>query len=588
MRECHLENLPEQPSRCNLQGFNNGARFPRAPMGKHDVIVIGGGLAGASAALEARARGADVAIVTKLHPARSHSVAAMGGINAALEEGDSWEGHAFDTVKGSDYLADQDAVEIVCRAAKETILRMEHWGTPFSRDEHGKMAHRPFGGHGMPRAYFAGDRTGLALMQTSLEQLFRAGITVYDEHMAVELAVHQDTFHGVVALNVPTGEVVPIPAKAGVLCTGPAGRMYSKTTNAVTCTGDGLALVLRAGGALKDMEFVQFHPTTLHGPNVLITEAARGDGGIMLNAKGERFMERYAPKLLDLAPRDIASRAIQTEVNEGRGFPGGYVHLDLTMMGEEKIRERLPEVWEFSEKFAGVNPAKESIPIEPGQHYIMGGVATDSQGATTIRGLWAAGECACVSLHGSNRLGGNALLECLVYGKITGGHAADYARKAPEPPPLSDPLTAAVKKVEGLRKAVGGENPQSLKLEMGEAMTAGVGVFRDEAGMRNALTAVRQIRKRSGGVRVGDAGQRFNYALVEALELENLVDLAEVIAYGALLRRESRGAHFRTDFPKRDDAGWLKHTLATRRGDEFEIAYEPVRITMFPPKERTY
>ena len=557
-------------------------------MPKHDVVVIGGGLAGASAALEARARGADVAIVTKLHPARSHSVAAMGGINAALEEGDSWEGHAFDTVKGSDYLADQDGAEIMCKLAKETVLRLDHWGTPFSRDEQGKMAHRPFGGMGMPRAYFAGDRTGLALMQTSLEQLFRVNATVYEELMAIDLVVQDNRFHGVVAYDVKSGAVVEIPAKAGVMCTGPAGRMYSKTTNALTCTGDGHGMVWRAGGALKDMEFVQFHPTTLHGPNVLITEAARGDGGILLNAKGERFMTKYAPKLLDLAPRDITSRAIQTEVNEGRGHPGGYVDLDLTMMGEAKIRERLPEVWEFAEKFAGVNPAKEYVPIEPGQHYIMGGIATDSQGATTIQGLWAAGECACVSLHGANRLGGNALLECLVYGKITGGHAADYAKKQPAPTSSPSALQNASRKVDALLKAKGGANVQRLKEEMGLAMGEGVGVFREEDGMMRALTSVRQVKKRAQALAVGDSGKRFNYALVEALEVENLIALAEVIAYSALLRKESRGAHSRTDFPQRNDAEWLKHTLAWRRGEEIAITYEPVRITLFPPKERTY
>jgi len=555
---------------------------------KHDVVVIGGGLAGASAALEARARGADVAIVTKLHPARSHSVAAMGGINAALEEGDSWEGHAFDTVKGSDYLADQDATEIVCKLAKETVLRLDHWGTPFSRNEAGKMANRPFGGMGMPRAYFAGDRTGLALMQTSLEQLFKEKATVYEEYMAVDLIVHQNTFHGVVALNVRTGEIVEVAAKAGVVCTGPAGRTYSNTTNALTCTGDGLAMVYRAGGALKDMEFVQFHPTTLHGPNVLITEAARGDGGILLNAKGERFMTKYAPKLLDLAPRDITSRAIQTEVNEGRGHPGGYVDLDLTMMGEARIRERLPEVWEFAEKFAGVNPAKQPIPIEPGQHYIMGGIATDSQGATTIQGLWAAGECACVSVHGANRLGGNALLECLVYGKITGANAGEYAKKQPGASGTTGAGQLAEKKIDRLLKTAGGENAELLKREMGTAMTAGVGVFRDEAGMMAALTAVREIKKRYRNVSVGDSGKQFNYALMEALEVENLIDLAETIASAALLRQESRGAHSRIDHPKRDDAAWLKHSIAHRRGDEIQITYEPVRITMFEPKERTY
>src|SRR3989475_6669573 len=398
-------------------------------MKRHDVLILGGGLAGASAARVAHQAGADVAIVSKLSPLRSHTVAAAGGINAALAAGDTWEGHAFDTIKGSDYLADQDAVEILTRGAPNAIVEMDHLGTPFSRDENGKLFNRPFSGMRQARAYFAGDRTGLALMQTAWEQLVREGVTLYEEWAGTRLIVEQGRFSGLVAYNLADGALEEFPAKAAVLATGPGGMMYAKSTNAMTCTGDGLAMALRAGCALKDMEFVQFHPTSLHGPNVLITEAARGEGGILRNAKGERFMERYSPKMVDLAPRDIVSRAIQTEANEGRAHPGGYVDLDLTHLGGDRIRERLPEVYQFSTEFAGVNPGEKPVPIEPAQHYIMGGIGTNNAGATNVPGIYAAGECACVSLHGATRLGGDALLECIVFGRLAGTAAASYAKK---------------------------------------------------------------------------------------------------------------------------------------------------------------
>src|SRR3990172_3536613 len=417
-------------------------------MQRHDVLIVGGGLAGAHAARTAHLAGADVAIVSKLSPLRSHSVAAAGGINAALAEGDTWEGHAFDTIKGSDYLADQDSVEILTRAAPDAIVEMDHLGTPFSRDEQGKLFNRPFGGMRQARAYFAGDRTGLALMQTAWEQLVKEGITIYEE----------GRFSGLVAYRVSNGALDEFQARACVICTGPGGQMYEKTTNAVTCTGDGLAMALRAGCALKDMEFVQFHPTSLHGPNILITEAARGEGGIMRNAKGERFMEKYSPKMLDLAPRGIVSRAITTEVLEGRAFPGGYVHLDLTHLGKDRIRERLPEVYQFSTEFADVDPGEKPIPIEPAQHYIMGGIATDNDGATNVPGVFAAGECACVSLQGANRLGGNALLECIVFGERAGQAAAAFARGKGQVAGGTTVLAAEDRRGGGLMKAEGGES----------------------------------------------------------------------------------------------------------------------------------
>ncbi len=558
-------------------------------MERHDVLVVGGGLAGAMAARGAAAAGADVAIVSKLHPLRSHTVAAAGGINAALAEGDSWEGHAFDTVKGSDYLADQDSVEILCREAPNVIVEMDHLGTPFSRDDEGKLFHRPFGGHGMPRAFFAGDRTGLSLMQTAWEQLVGRQITVYEEWTVTRLIVEEGRFAGVVAMNVADGALAEFQGKACVIATGPAGQMYEKTTNAVTCTGDGLAMALRVGCALKDMEFIQFHPTSLHGPNILITEAARGEGGIMLNAKGERFMERYSPKMLDLAPRDIVSRAIVTEAREGRTFPGGYVHLDLTKLGEAHIKERLPEVFEFAMNFAGVNPGEEPIPIEPAQHFIMGGgIGTDNEGATNVPGIYAAGECACVSLHGSNRLGGNALLECIAFGKLAGAAAAGYAGRHAQIAGGAEALAAEDKRVDGLLKSEGKESVEQLRQDLKSVMWENVGVYRNEENMSRAVGAVRDLRRRYANVRVGSEGKQFNYALIEAMELRNLLDLSEVIAVGALLRQESRGAHSREDFEARDDDNWLKHTIATLKGDKVDITYEPVRITQWEPKERTY
>ena len=555
---------------------------------RHDVIVVGAGLAGAHAALAAARTGQDVAVISKLHPMRSHTVAAAGGINAALDPNDSWEGHAFDTIKGSDYLADQDTVEMLTQAAKQAVVDMDHLGTHFSRDETGALAHRPFGGHGLPRAYFAGDRTGLAPMQTSFEQLVKYELRVYEEWVGTALLTDGGACTGVVAFDMRTGDVEAYQAKSTVICTGPAGQMYLKTTNAATCTGDGLAMALQAGAPLEDMEFVQFHPTSLHGPNILITEAARGEGGIMKNANGERFMERYSPKSVDMAPRDIVSRSIQTEANEGRAFPGGYVHLELMALGKERIKERLPEVWEYAMDFAGVNPAEKPIPIEPAQHYIMGGIATDGRGATPMPGLFAAGECACVSLHGANRLGGNALLECIVMGRRAGEAAAEHAAKAGHGGGAEEQVRREQDRIEKVLRGEGTENVEGLKNELRKTMWDHVGIFRNQAEMKEALAMVRLLRERAVDLSVGDPGKTFNYALVEAMELSSLIELAETITMGALNRTESRGAHARTDYPSRDDTNWLKHTRVTMRKGSLELSYRPVTVTKWPPKERTY
>jgi len=364
--------------------------------------------------------------------------------------------------------------------------------------------------------------------------------------------------------------------------------MYVKSTNAVTCTGDGLAMAFRAGCALKDMEFVQFHPTSLHGPNILITEAARGEGGILKNAKGERFMEKYSPSMKDLAPRDIVSRSIQTEANEGRAYPGGYVDLDLTHLGEARIKERLPEVYQFSTEFAGVNPGEKPVPIEPAQHYIMGGIGTNNAGATNVPGIYAAGECACVSLHGANRLGGNALLECIVFGRLAGTAAAAFAKKTTQIAGGAQVLDQEDRRVEWLLKTEGPETVESLRQELKGLMWEKTGIFRNEGDMTLAVNGVRVLKRRYANLRVGSRGKKFNYALLEAMELRNLLDLSEPIAMGALARQESRGAHARTDFPTRDDANWLKHTLAWWRGDRVELTHEPVRITQWQPQERKY
>lgn len=395
----------------------------------HDIIIIGGGLAGLRAALEAHNRGTDVAVISKVHPIRSHSVAAQGGVNASLVHDDSWEAHALDTVRGSDYLADQDAVEVLCREAPERVLEMEHWGTLFSRTRDGHIAQRPFGGSGFPRTCYAGDRTGHNLLHTLHEQVLRARIKIYREWLVTRLVVDGGRCTGFIAMHTPDSKLEAFRAKATVLATGGYGRIYQRSTNAIINRGYGISLAYHAGVPLQDMEFVQFHPTTLLGTNILITEGARGEGGYLYNNRHERFMEKYATGMMELAPRDIVARSIQTEVDEGRGFNGGYVQLDITHLGEKKIEERLGGIRQISIDFAGIDPVKEPIPVQPGQHYSMGGVSCDANGATPLEGLYAAGECACISVHGANRLGGNSLLETIVFGKRAGEHAAGYVQE---------------------------------------------------------------------------------------------------------------------------------------------------------------
>jgi succinate dehydrogenase / fumarate reductase flavoprotein subunit len=556
---------------------------------EHDVLVVGAGLSGLRVAIELSEK-FDVAIVTKVHPLRSHSVSAQGGINASLGEDDSWEAHAFDTVKGSDYLADQDVVEILAKEAPRAVIENERWGTAFSRTDDGKIAQRPFGGAAFPRTCYVADRTGHNLLHTTFEQTLRKGIKFYNEWHVTSLVKSKNRICGLTALEIATGEVHGFAAKAVVLATGGFGRVYGHSTNALINTGDGCALALRVGASLKDMEFVQFHPTCLFGSSILITEGARGEGGYLVNANGERFMDKYAPEKMELAPRDIVARAIRTEVLEGRGFENEYVHLDLRHLGKEKILERLPGIREICVNFAGVDPIDEPIPVQPAQHYSMGGVHTDCFGVTPVKGLFAVGETSCMSVHGANRLGGNSLLETLVFGRIVGKKVGEYTESV-EQPDSSCVGQQTFEMRERLQKLLlheGGNSPVDIRETMGQTMDVLVGVYRKSDALEAALKMIRELKKRFENVSVGRSDEKFNYALVRTLELENMLELAEVITMGALMRRESRGAHWRLDYPERDDTNFLKHSLFTKVEDYIRTELIDVNLGKFEVKERTY
>ncbi len=557
-------------------------------MHRHDVVVVGAGLAGQRAALAAVEAGRDVAILSKLHPLRSHSGAAQGGINAAVGPEDSVDTHIYDTVKGSDYLGDQDAIEFFCQEAGPTVVEMEHFGTIFSRAPDGSLARRPFGGAGFPRTIYAADRTGLALLQALWEHLATRRFTLYEEWDVTRLIVRGGRVQGVVAFDRKTGSFDLFAAQAVVIATGPAGRIYARTTNAHSCTGDGVAIAYEAGAQLKDMEFVQFHPTALVESGILITEGARGEGGILKNKNGERFMSRYAPHVLELASRDVVSRAIVTEIQEGRGFPGGYVHLELMHLGREKIESRLQEICDYSRRFAGIDPVVEPIPVLPAQHYMMGGIGTDRRGATNIAGLFAAGEAACVSIHGANRLGGNSLLETLVFGKQAGLAAAEYAAKAPAPELVQSDLEEAEAPLRASAARADGEEPQKLRAEMQATMDRYVGIYRNEADLLEGVKRIRALKARFARVRIVDQSRVYNLNVTDTLETGHMLELAEVIVVGAYARTESRGAHARTDYPRRDDANWMKHTIAIRSPEGPQLSYAPVAYTRWEPKERVY
>ena len=554
----------------------------------HDIIVIGGGLAGLRAAIEAYHQGADVAIISKVHPIRSHSGAAQGGINASLGSDDSWDAHAFDTIKGSDYLADQDTVEVLCKEAPERVIEMENWGCNFSRQDNGRIAQRPFGGAGFPRTCYAGDRTGHNLLHTLYEQVLKNRIKVYSEWFVTKLVVDKGQCIGCIAMNMADSQIEAFRTRATILATGGYGRIYQRSTNAIINRGHGISLAYEAGVPLQDMEFVQFHPTTLCGTNILITEGARGEGGYLFNKDHERFMERYAKEAMELAPRDIVARSIQKEIDEGRGFPGGYVHLDLTHLGKDIINERLPGIRQISIDFAGIDPVKESIPVQPGQHYSMGGVSSDKDGITPMQGLYVVGECACISVHGANRLGGNSLLDTVVFGKRAGIAAMDHVRSVQKPD--DDKLIEAFNE-ETLRisEMIGGEgeNFASIRDELQIIMQENVGIFRNLKGLEHALSAIRKLKKRALKLRVQSKAKVFNFELMNALELKGMLELGHVITLGALEREESRGAHYRTDHLERDDGKWLRHTLVYK-DDEPRLEYKEVNIGRFTPQRREY
>ena len=556
---------------------------------EHDVLVIGAGLAGMRAALASRENGVDVAVVTKVYPVRSHSNAAQGGINAALtDRGDTWEDHAYDTVKGSDFLGDQDAIEIMCREAGQEVIATEHMGVIYSRDDSGRLGTRAFGGQRQARTFFIADFTGQALLHVLYEQVLKAGVRVYDEWFVLSLIVEDGECGGAVVMEILTGDIHVIRAKAVIMASGGLGRVFEPSTNALICTGDGMALAYRTGAPLMDMEMVQYHPTTLKNNGVLITEGARGEGAHLLNSKGERFMERYAPNMMELASRDVVSRSEQTEINEGRGVDG-CVLLDARHLGEKVIKERLTQIVDLARDFANVDIYKEPIPIRPGMHYQMGGIKTDVDGATVVPGLYAAGEAACVSVHGGNRLGANSLLDTLVFGRRSGQHASDAARKTAHKSVTDTAKESDLERIQKLMaNGAGGETFGKLRLELGQTMNEHLGVYRDRHGMEAALAKLADLRNRYDSVVVQDKGKTFNTNLLFTLELDFMLTCAETIVVSALERKDSRGAHTRTDMPNRDDESWLKHVLVKPGPDGPAIEYAPVTITQWKPEERKY
>ncbi|MDS0474160.1 FAD-binding protein [Natrinema sp. 1APR25-10V2] len=612
-------------------------------MYEHDVIVVGAGGAGLRAAVAAHEAGADVAMVSKLHPVRSHTGAAEGGINAALQEGDDWELHAYDTMKGSDYLGDAPAVETLAKNAPEETMNLEHWGMPFSREEDGRVSQRPFGGLSYPRTTYAGAETGHHLLHTMYEQVVKRGIQVYDEWYVMDLATTDEPdpndreCHGVVAYDVQSGNIEGFKANQGVvLATGGPGQAFDHTTNAVSCTGDGHAMAYRAGAPLEDMEFIQFHPTSLPSTGVLISEGVRGEGGILYNSEGERFMFEYgyANNSGELASRDVVARAELTEVDEGRGVNDEYVHLDMRHLGEERIMDRLENILHLAEDFEGVDGLVEPMPVKPGQHYAMGGIEVDENGQTCVNGLYAAGECACVSVHGGNRLGGNALPELIVFGKRAGRHAAgddlgeaeirtgygddvedetdadlpvrpgeagldtaggvaaDGGVAAEAEGVLQRKVESARERVDRLMDKDDGVQHAEIRSKLQQAMTDYVNVFRTEEGIKKALKVIRECRQEYQDVYVDDPSRTFNTDLQQTIETRNLIDVAETIALGALVRNEFRGAHWRQENQIRDDENWLKHTLISWDDGEPSIFYRPVILEgenkTYEPKERSY
>ncbi|GAB6072396.1 succinate dehydrogenase flavoprotein subunit [Venenivibrio stagnispumantis] len=566
---------------------------------KYDVLIVGAGGAGLMAALEAsKAKDLKIGVITKVYPTRSHTGAAQGGINAALanvDPSDNPEVHTFDTIKGSDYLGDQDAIEFMCYEAPKRIYELEHLGVPFSRLEDGRIAQRPFGGAGFPRTCYAADKTGHVILHTLYEQCLKNDVEFLNEWFVKELIIDNNEAKGVIAIDIRNGEVHAIAAKAIIFATGGYARVYwVRNTNAIGSTGDGMAICYRAGIPLKDMEFVQFHPTGLRSTGILVTEGARGEGGYLINNKGERFMARYAPQKMELAPRDLVARSIETEILEGRGWGEGmmaYVHLDLRHLGAEKIKKKLPQIRQLCIDFEGVDPIEEPIPVRPTAHYSMGGIDVRDYktSMTGVNGVFAVGECACVSVHGANRLGGNSLLDLVVFGKPAGAAAVEYARNKSESNyNLKAEEERARKEIEELLRKESKENINNIRMEMAQTMWDKVGIFREEKPMLEAIEKIKELKERYKLLAPGDSGRLFNTALINYIELGYLLDLAEAIAVTAVLRKESRGAHARRDYPNRDDENFLKHSLAYYTPEGPKVEYSEVRITKYQPQERKY
>jgi len=554
----------------------------------HDVLIVGAGLAGMRAALAATDLGVDVAVVSKVHPVRSHSNAAQGGINAALtDRGDDWRDHAYDTIKGSDFLGDQDAIELMCREAGEEVISMEHMGAIFNRDEEGKLGTRSFGGQRQARTFFVADFTGQALLHVLYEQIIKSGVRVYEEWFVLSLIIDEGRCGGVILMDIRTGKIEVVRAKAVILAAGGLGRVFEPSTNALICTGDGMGLAYRAGAPLMDMEMVQYHPTTLKGSGVLISEGARGEGAYLLNSEGDRFMLKYAPEFKELASRDVVSRCEQTEINEGRGIDG-CVLLDLRHLGEQIINERLSQIRELAMDFANVDMAKEPVPVQPGMHYQMGGVKADVDGLTNLPGLYAAGEVACVSVHGGNRLGANSLLDTLVFGRRSGLHAAESVRSIKHVNVNDSASDSDRKIIQDLLENAPGESFGQLRSDLGSSMNQHLAVYRNEEGMQQALKNIADVKERFNDVYVADKTKTFNTNLMFTLEMGFMIECAESIALSAIERTESRGAHTREDMPERDDENWLKHILVTKKDEGHEISYRDVVITDWQPTVRQY
>lgn len=577
---------------------------------KYDIVIVGSGIAGLRAAVAAAWTSGgkiSIAVLSKIQAMRSHSLSAEGGMSAVLypdKTGDSLDLHAYDTVKGSDYLADQDAVQVLVEYAPREVRYLERIGVPWSRETDGRIAQRPFGGMSIPRTTFAADKTGFFIMSTLFSETRRfENIHIYHEHFVTKFIVESGKFRGVTAYDLRRGEFKLFYSKAGIIATGGAGRLYRFTTTAHSTTGETLSYALRAGAALKDMEFVQWHPTALVPSGILVSEAARGEGGYLINKEGERFMKRYAPQKMELAPRDIVSRAILTECAEGRGFQHEsgmcYIGLDLRHLGEEKINKRIPFIRELAHKYAGIDVFTELIPVRPAVHYTMGGIHTDTWGrvlaadGSWIRGLWAAGEAAAVSIHGANRLGSNSLSECAVWGRLAGEHAAKYVLEQPNLPSPDESLLETAKKEEErifdrlLHKEVNAPTPYEVKKQLNEIMEEHFGPFRHGSAMEEGLAKLKKLREYTS-FKVVDRSRVYNQNLKDALEVDGMLDLALVVGVGALNRAESRGAHYRLDFPKRDDENWLKHTVVYLYGGSLHVQYTKVAITRWKPEERKY